>query len=71
MSALAKRLIQFHDKTVGAAHEGSVWVPEAEYEKWVEFARREVKSLPADGYCQRHGIKDCLICARSHGGGSR
>lgn len=68
MSALAKTLMAFHTRHVGAQTGGAVWVPEEMYEKLVELARRELKGAAVGEGCKAHGILDCLICAR---GGSR
>lgn len=44
MSATAKALMAFHERHVGAATGGAVWVPENVYDKLVELARREVSA---------------------------
>lgn len=70
LSATAKALMAFHEKHVGAAAGGAVWVPEEVYEKLIELARREAK--PGSG-CRAHGVTDCLVCkyAAAGRGGSQ
>jgi hypothetical protein len=43
LSATAKALMAFHERHVGAAVGGAVWMPEEVYEKLIELARREVR----------------------------
>lgn len=73
MSATAKALMAFHEKHVGAATGGAVWMPEAVYDKLVELARREVKAAASAERkgCAPHGITNCLVCRRASEGAPR
>jgi len=54
LSALAKSLTAFAARFT-VHHDGRVWIPEDQWAKWLELARREVKAAA-------RGPESCGVC---------